>query len=595
MNTSRVARWLAPLLVALLAVLAFAPALANGLVDFDDEFLLVRNEHYHGLGLNELGWMFSTRLMGHWQPLTWISFGFDWIVAHGDPAQFHRTSIVIHAANAALCVLLARRLLALARPHAAREHPLRLEFAAGVSALVFAVHPLRVESVAWATERRDVLSTCFLLLAALAYLASVRPGESALVSRKAWIVSILALVLSLLSKAWGMSFVCVTIVLDVYPLRRLAPDPRTWFANDKRAVWWPKLPYLVLGLGAAAMANWSIHAAQGTVKSFEEWSLVSRCAQAASGLLFYVQKTLWPTGLAALYEIPRDFDPLAPARIADFIALALGTLLIIWQRRRLPALAAAGALYVLVVAPVLGFVQSGPQFVADRYSYVSCLGWAMCAGAGAWLAWERSSAAWMRGAFALFLLALFAVSFQLTRAQTRTWHDKESLWTNVLAVQPECSIAHRNLALVLLERGEIESGLQHLHEALRSDPHNADAWFTQARVEEQRKDWSAAAEAWREAARWSVPAWPQWMGLGRVQRDGLGQLDQAILSFRAAVEDLEHGPRATFSPRPHLVLGQALAARGSKDEARKELEIALRYALTAAEAQESLRELDPRH
>ena len=109
MNTSRVARWLAPLLVALLAVLAFAPALANGLVDFDDEFLLVRNEHYHGLGLNELGWMFSTRLMGHWQPLTWISFGFDWIVAHGDPAQFHRTSIVIHAANAALCVLLSNR------------------------------------------------------------------------------------------------------------------------------------------------------------------------------------------------------------------------------------------------------------------------------------------------------------------------------------------------------------------------------------------------------------------------------------------------------------------------------------------------------
>ena len=175
-------RWLwvlLPLLVAVVAFLAFAGALDAEFVNYDDDRLFTSHALYRGFGTSELRWMFTTTYMGHYQPLTWLSSALDHAISGTDPSSFHRNNLILHALNALLVYFIALRLLAAGRqerPAAARPAS---RLAAAAAALLFAIHPLRVESVAWATERRDVLSTFFLLLATISYLRAVRPRSAA--------------------------------------------------------------------------------------------------------------------------------------------------------------------------------------------------------------------------------------------------------------------------------------------------------------------------------------------------------------------------------------------------------------------------------
>src|SRR6185369_5754008 len=208
-----------------------------------DVKLLWENGGYRAFGAANIRWMFSTFYMGHYQPLTWLSFALDFQLWELDPFGYHLTSLLIHCVNALLLYFLALRLLALTmRREAANGTAARL--AAGFAALMFAIHPLRVESVAWITERRDVLSGLFFLATLLSYLKAAENQRR----RTRWIAAaVVFYALSLLSKAAGMTLPIVLAVLDVYPLRRVTLG--RWFAPEARAVWWEKLPFLVLALG----------------------------------------------------------------------------------------------------------------------------------------------------------------------------------------------------------------------------------------------------------------------------------------------------------------------------------------------------------
>ena len=406
------------LAVAAAAFVAFLPALRNDWVDFDDLTLLVRNDAFRGFGREQLAWIWTNRIAGHWMPLTWTSYALDDAISGPLPWAYHLQSLAWHAAGAATLFFVALALARRARPawttgataDGARADR-RLEAFAVLAALLFALHPLRVESVAWATERRDVLSTPLLLGALLAWLAAVeragarasrdaredpsRPGSARLGSSSdaprpvsasrapgPYALSIALLALSLLAKAWGLSFFLVALVLDVWPLRRLPPAPWRWFSRERRAVVLEKLPYLALGLVAGAIAQWAIRSQTGTVLSWERWTLGDRLVQAAHGLAFYPWKTLWPTGLVPLYELPYELDPLEPRFVLSYLGAA-GLVAIGWlARRRAPALTTALLVYAILIAPVLGFSQAGPQLVADRYSYVACIGIALAAAAG---------------------------------------------------------------------------------------------------------------------------------------------------------------------------------------------------------------------
>jgi hypothetical protein len=234
--------WIA-FLVALVTFAVFFPALRNEFVNWDDYELLVNNPHYRGLGWEQVRWMFSTFHTGHYQPLSWMTFALDYLIWGMEPFGYHLTNLVLHAANAALFYFLVLRLLSLALSQPPSAPDLGLRTAAGFAALFFSIHPLRVESVAWATERRDVLSGLFFLATILCYLQAMTysndPSHHARWRNKALIVY----GLSLLSKASGVTLPVVLLVLDVYPLRRLGGGPGMWFGPLARRVWWEKVPF----------------------------------------------------------------------------------------------------------------------------------------------------------------------------------------------------------------------------------------------------------------------------------------------------------------------------------------------------------------
>src|SRR5213594_3953589 len=208
-SAQRWVRWLAPLLVALFTLAAFLPALQNQFVNWDDKDNFLDNPHYRGLGWTHLRWMWTTHL-GHYIPLTWMTLGLDYLIWGMNPTGYHLTNLLLHAANA---VLVYRLIVALVPGVGAR--------AALVGALGFAIHPLRVESVAWATERRDVLSGLFYLATVLGYLRFAEAQREGRPWRGWLAASVGCFLLSLLAKAWGITLPLVLLALDVYPLRRL--------------------------------------------------------------------------------------------------------------------------------------------------------------------------------------------------------------------------------------------------------------------------------------------------------------------------------------------------------------------------------------
>ena len=567
--------YVAAAIAAVAAWIAFSPVLDAGFVNYDDTGLFVDNPMFRGLGVENLRWMFTTTMAGHWAPLAWVSHAIDFLASGLDPKAFHRTNLILHAANAALFCLLAARLLAIARPREAREQPWALSTAACVAAVFFAVHPLRAESVGWITERRGLLSAFFLLPALLAYLRAVRPGEVELASKGWYALSIALLALALLSKGLGLTFAAILVVIDVYPLRRPLA----------RAVWVQKLPFLALGVASALLSTWAAGFLPGTVKTLEEWGIAERIGQSFLGLAFYLQKTLWPAHLAAVVELPWRFhfeDPRFLVRAAAVVALAIGILL---ARRRAPALASAGAAYVVAIAPVLGLAQAGPQLVADRYSYVACMPWALLVGGGLWIALDRA------GAFRVVLLSAFAavvvaLAFA-SRAQSATWHDSRSLFEHAIAVGHDSSVAHVNLGGLELEAGNEAGAVEHYLAATRIRPDQGRAWFNLGIIYGRQGRLEDAERADLDAVRTMKPAFQPLVNLGNLYRNKMGRLDAAIAAYRQAVVDAE-STRVLGSPVPYLVLGAALREKGEALEARRYLELAARYEPTRPEA---LREL----
>ena len=512
-ESTSVARDLAiALVVAVLTFLAFTPALGAEFVNYDDESLIVAHAQHLDSFAHALPWAFGTTEMGHWQPLTWLSWAVDFAGSGVRPEAFHRTNLLLHAATAAVLFGAVRRLFALVFTQA---RPLALSVAAALAALGWSLHPLRVESVAWATERRDVLSGLFLVTALYAHLRAVTPGTRELA--RGWNrAAIVCLVLSLLSKAWGMTFGVLLVALDVFPLRRLSADPRRWVEREQRAVWLQKLPHFVCGAAAAGMAFHAQASSPDTVRGLAEWGVLERVTQACHGLAFYVAKTIWPTNLVAVRELPYHLDPTEPRFLASFAFVALAATVIVLARRRAPALALAAVVYVVTLAPVLGFVQSGPQLVADRYSYLSCMPWSILL-CGAVLS-AGLSLQWLRGLAGLALVVL-GIAFGATRVQTHVWRDTRSLWEHAFACDVPSSIACLDYGVWLADAGRRDEALAMFERAVAIRPDQGRAWFALGNTLKAAGRFAEAEPAYQAATRTMVPAYQPWSNLGN-REDG---------------------------------------------------------------------------
>lgn len=464
---------------------AFAPALDAGLVNWDDAALLLGNPHFRALGTDNVAWWFTTNHAGPYQPLTWLSYALDhalWPLGETLDAPhargFHLTNVLLHGLNACMVFALARRLLG--------SHG-----SAFVAALVFALHPLRVESVAWVTERRDVLYTGLLLASVLAWLrwrdsrveAPASRGSAVLAfvsaglapvalfvstaaprgdwlqfefepwgvaaallalavssaasarafsgSRGCWLaLSVALFVLSLLAKASGMTLALALIGLELL---------------DGRRSWIDKLPFLAAGVMAGTLAYMGQAAQPQAVASWSEHTLVERVLQACYGLVFYVRMSLWPTGLVPIHEVPSEIGWSDP-RFASGLALVLvATVLGLALWRRFPRTVLALALYALLVGPMLGLAQCGPQLVADRYSYVPTIPLALLGASALFQLFEP------RNALCCGTLAGLGLGL-LAREQCRVWRDSDALWSWTVSVEPRNAIAQTALAETLKER-----------------------------------------------------------------------------------------------------------------------------------------------
>jgi len=542
-------RWLVPVVIALITCAAFLPTLQNQFVNLDDNDNFLDNPHYRGLAWTHLRWMWTTHL-GHYIPLTWMTLGLDYLLWGMNPVGYHLTSLLLHAANAVVFFFVVRRILTRALPSLSeRGHALAVS--AGFAALVFAIHPLRVESVAWVTERRDVLSGLFYLVTILVYLRACEGEER---GRRWYWLAVATFVLALLSKSMVVNLPVVLLILDVYPLRRLG-GAIGWWSEPARRIYIEKIPFVLLAAAASAiavMAQSSVHAAA----SLAQLSLPGRLVVSAYGLGFYLWKMVVPVNLSPLYELPRTMDPVAPPFILSYALVLAITAIVLALRRPVPGLPAAWVAYVVVLLPVLGILQSGPQIAADRYTYLAGLGWASLAGAGLLSTWRRWPPFVLTGLAVVLLSGLGT----LTWNQVEVWHDSEKLWTHALAIDPKTSMAQFGLGRVRADQGKPAEAIEHYRQALNIKPDYGAAHYNWGVVLGQQGKPAEAIEHYRLALQMrpnSAEAHNNW-GLALADQ---GKLAEAMEHYRQALEIKPDSVEA------HTNWGLALADQGKPAEA----------------------------
>lgn len=428
------ARVLAPLVFALaLAVAAlYAQTARHAFVSYDDGSYLTENPRVAGgLTARNVRWAFTAFHSSNWHPLTWLSHQLDVELFGLEAGPHHLVGAGLHALNAALLLLFLARATGRLAP-------------SFLVALLFAVHPQRVESVAWASERKDLLAGLFFGLTLLAYERWVRAPSRA---RYAWIVVVLAL--GLLSKPMLVSVPLVLLALDLWPLGRVGKVPLARLLVEK-------LPLAALAAASAALTLLA-QSRGGAVQPVEALGLAARFATAVLGTTTYLVKLVWPTGLAFFYPhpavvAPETFEPFGARVLLGALALALVSVAAVGLRRRAPWFLAGWAWMGVMLLPVIGLVQVGEQLCADRYVYLPMV--------GALLVLVFGLEAGVRGTrarHALFALGLMAAGLLAWRAhvQVGTWRDSGTLCRRALAVTERNYVAHEHLGLFLQRQGDL--------------------------------------------------------------------------------------------------------------------------------------------
>jgi len=554
---------LAGLLVCLLTLATFLPALRCGFVNWDDDLNIVENVGFRGFDGPHLKWMFTTFFGGHYQPLTWLTFAADHAVWRLEPVGYHLTNAIWHAVGALLFFVLALRLLRMALPaHAALPGGATvLTWCAAFAALVFSVHPLRVESVAWVTERRDVVSGVLFFACLLAYLRAIQAP------RRAWAWHVLAwgcMALSLGAKAVGVTLPVIMLIIDVYPARRMAAQGARW---GRLLV--EKLPYVVLALAAGGVAVQAQQSA-GAWRTLATFGPFDRMVTACYGVCFYLWKWIAPHELSPLYPLPADAVLHGWPYVLAVPAVGVLLTLIVLLRWRVPALAPAFLAYCVLLAPVSGIAQSGKHLVADRYSYLALLPFALLAGGGLmyWVMRLRMAEG-QRGRTPAVLASLLVFGLALlTIQQIGVWRNSQSLWQHVLRLYPQSSVAAVNLGNVIAA-DDPQQALKLYERAVRSDPRDAKAYNGLGRVLLTQNQPAAALDAFAKAVELAPDEAGYRTNLGYTLA-GFGRLEEAADAYRAAL-NRDAGDAAATD-----MLASLLEQLGRAGEARVVLEDGLR-------------------
>lgn len=463
-------------LIVAVALICFYPTLQNGLLIWDDSGYILENTNIRQLNLETLRWAFTTFYVNYWAPLTWISLAVDYAFWGLNPVGYHLTNNVIHALNAGLFFLLLQSLFQFhisVRGNGSGTASVITStsgfYCALLAALLFAVHPLRVQSVAWATERKDVLAVFFGVLSAIWYVRYARqaqqveePGRSVsvfLVSKYYWL-SLLFYCFSLLSKSMLVVMPLLLLVLDWFPLRRYSK-------NKAAAILLEKIPFFLL----AGIASLLTVQSQGeSLMSIAQTDLTSRLLLACKSIMLYIWMTIWPLEISPFYVHPgrsissAGFELLLPLLLC--ILLSVVCLVMI---RRWPVIATVWLIYLIALFPVLGFTQTGPEGMAARFTYVPGMALAFLISLGV------TALSVKRGYLsAVSIVSIFIVSSMLlmycvvTRRDISHWKSDVSLWTRVIDLKPHTTgRAYYERGYAYFLSGNFDRALDDTNEALR--------------------------------------------------------------------------------------------------------------------------------
>jgi hypothetical protein len=399
-----------------------------------------------------ISWAFTNADVDLWSPMTWLSLRVDLALSGGQPWSFHLQNALWHAVNAGLVFALALRFLRLrpGKPGAAEPATPTLVGASAAAALLFSLHPLRVESVAWVTERKDVLLGLLSLLATHAWCTS-REVQDPASSRRARRASILLLAMAIMSKPTAVAVPFAWVLLDLWPYDRRGDGLGARLARVA--------PHLLLAATGAAVA---LTVAAGTVVG-QRPPLAVRLLVAAHCPAAYAKLTLWPTGLHALYPFP-DVQPFTLWRIAAAGASVAVTVAALQLRRRAPGFSAAWLAWLVLLAPSSGLVQIGGQELADRFTYLPAIPAALLAGGGL-VALLRSRPRWIAPATVAVAGVLVLLS-SATWSQQEHWRNGMAVWDRLIRYEQRSGRIWAGRALELSLNGRFEEALGDIDRAI---------------------------------------------------------------------------------------------------------------------------------
>jgi tetratricopeptide (TPR) repeat protein len=443
------------LLVAVTVALYF-PVSQHPFLNFDDSLYVTENPQVqNGLNAETVKWAFTAYEADNWHPLTWLSHALDCQLFGLDPTGPHQINMALHALNALLLFWV-------------------LLWATGATgpsfmvAALFALHPINVESVAWISERKNLLSMVFFLLALGAYRWYVSKPDT---GRYTGVAVLFAM--GLMCKPQIITFPFLLLLWDYWPLQRMAVGRNAAAGaapqSSRKTFSWlvgEKVPLFVLAL-ASAIITMQAQRSGGAVSSYIP--LYARISTAIVSYLQYLGRAVWPLHLGALYPYPTS--PFKFWIVAEALAVLVGiSVWAFWERHRRPYLVVGWLWFLGALVPMIGLVQVGAQATADRYAYLSFIGLfiMICWGAADWAQEHRMPKAVVAGAAVLVLVALSV----LAHRQIGYWSDNVTLWTRTLQVTQNNWIAENNLGTALLEANRGDTALQHFEAALSLNPYD---------------------------------------------------------------------------------------------------------------------------
>lgn len=516
---------------------------------YDDPLYVSQDPHVRdGLSAKGLTWALTSGDAGNWFPVTRISYLIDYQLFGLDAGMLHLTNLLFHGLNTLLLFALLRRLTG-------------SRWRSAFVAAMFAWHPLHVESVAWITERKDVLSGFFWFAALLAYVHFVRRRS---LGRYLLVVALFCL--GLMSKPVVVTLPLVLILLDVWPLGRI---------REAGAIW-EKTPLLALSIAASVM-TYVVQSGAGAVGSLESLPLAKRLGNASLSYILYGRKTFWPTGLAAFYPYPAEL--LAWQVIAaTFVLLAITGVALLWLRRR-PWFATGWFWYLVTLVPMIGLVQVGAASHADRYMYISAVGlWIMLAWGGAELAerWPRA-----KPVIGSLAAASCAACLCLTWFQAQYWENTITLFRHAIQVTDGNWVAYNDLGAALRNQGQTDEAIADFSRALEIRSGYLDALVNRSEAYNAERRHDEAARDSQAALSLNPASVEAQITLGSAL-GAMGRFGEAELHFREAVRMRADDPVA------HNDLGIALASQGKVSLALEEFAAAVRLKPDYANAQLNL-------